>query len=238
MKSFTKFSHICNNFSQQKYLDSPVFNNVSRLNHSSRMNNTLQTKIKPFPENFLKVQKHPRNENDTTFFLDQLLSSNYISTYISKKMLIFARDYHNLPVVHCKYLIEFLGWNKLYFNLKFVVISLYSHLSSCAHLRELSRYKNEKQFSSVTLNWLKSTKTKWRFLVGITMFLGNKTNNGISLSLKHTCPLHVEDWRVRMSFFYCTANKRVQNSSTLDMAIKSYILELIDLVTVFKQAYL
>ena len=114
-------------------------------------------------------------------------------------MLIFARDYHNLPVVRSKYLIEFLGWNKLYFNLKFVVISLYSHLSSCTHLRELSRYKNEKQFSSVTLNWLKSTKTKWRFLVGITMFLGNKTNNGISLSLKHTCPLHVEDWRVRMS---------------------------------------
>ena len=69
-------SHVCNNFSQQKHLDSPVFNNVSRLNHSSRMNNTLQTKIKPFPENFLKVQKHPRNENDTTFFLDQPLSSN------------------------------------------------------------------------------------------------------------------------------------------------------------------
>ena len=35
-----------------------------------------------------------------------------------------------------------------------------------------------------------------------------------------------------MSFF--NANKRVENSSTLEMAIKSYILELLDLVTVFK----
>ena len=58
------------------HLGSPVFNNVNRLNHSSRMNNTLQTKVKPFPHNLLKVQKHPRNENDTTFFLDQPLSSN------------------------------------------------------------------------------------------------------------------------------------------------------------------
>ena len=68
--------------------------------------------------------------------------------------------------------------------------------------------------------------------MGITIFWGNTTNNGISLSLKHTCPLHVEDWRVRISFF--NANKRVVNSSTLEIAIRSYILKLLDLVTMFK----
>ena len=35
-----------------------------------------------------------------------------------------------------------------------------------------------------------------------------------------------------MSFF--NANKRVVNSLTLEMAIKSYILELLDFVTMFK----
>ena len=55
------------------HINSSVFNNVSRLNHSTGMKNTLQTKNKPFPHNLLKVQKHPRNENDTTFFLDHLL---------------------------------------------------------------------------------------------------------------------------------------------------------------------
>ena len=46
--------------------------------------------------------------------------------------------------------------------------------------------------------------------MGIAIFLGNKTDNGISLSLKHTCPLHVEDWTVIMSFI--NASKRVENS--------------------------
>ena len=36
-----------------------------------------------------------------------------------------------------------------------------------------------------------------------------------------------------MSFL--NANKRGENSSTLEMAIKSYILELVDLVTLIKQ---
>ena len=168
-------------------------------------------------------------------FLINCYHQTRLGTYINKKMLIFARDYCNLPVVHSKYLIEFLAWNKLYFNLKFVVVSLHLLLTSCVHLRELSRYKNENYFFSVTLNWLKSTKTKRRFLVRITIFWGNKTNNGISLSLKHTCPFHVEDWSVRMSFF--NASKRVQNSSTLQL-FKIYILELIDLGTVFKLVYL
>ena len=73
------------------------------------MNNTLQTKTKPLPYDLLKVEKRSQNENDSIVFLDQPLSSNYISTYVSKKMLIFERDYRNLPVVRSKYLIEFLA---------------------------------------------------------------------------------------------------------------------------------
>ena len=38
-------------------------------------------------------------------------------------MLIFARDYLNLPVVHSKYLIKFIAWNKHYFYLKSVVLN-------------------------------------------------------------------------------------------------------------------
>ena len=71
MKSFRKFSHISNNFSQQKHLDSPVFSNVSRLKHSSRMNSTLQTEIEHFLHNLLQVHK----QNDTTLLLDQSFSS-------------------------------------------------------------------------------------------------------------------------------------------------------------------
>ena len=37
---------------------------------------------------------------------------------------------------------------------------------------------------------------------------------------------------------FFNANKLVDNSSTLEMIIKSYILELLDLVTVFKMVYL
>ena len=51
-------------------------NNIIRLNHFSRMNNTLQKKIKYFPHNLLNAQKHPQNENDTTFSIDPPLSSN------------------------------------------------------------------------------------------------------------------------------------------------------------------
>ena len=51
-------------------------NNIIRLNHSFRINNTLQKKIKPFPHNLLNAQKHPQNKNGTTSSLDSPLSSN------------------------------------------------------------------------------------------------------------------------------------------------------------------
>ena len=66
-----KYFHIFALTSQNK-----TVNNIIRLNHSSRMNNTLQKKIKYFPHNFLNAQKHPQNENDTTFSIDPPLSSN------------------------------------------------------------------------------------------------------------------------------------------------------------------
>ena len=43
---------ICNNFLEHNWLDKPVFNNVSRLNHSSSMNNTVTSKTKHFPRLF------------------------------------------------------------------------------------------------------------------------------------------------------------------------------------------
>ena len=46
------FLPIFNNFFVQYCLDKPVFNNVSRLNHSSLMNITVTNKIKHFPRVF------------------------------------------------------------------------------------------------------------------------------------------------------------------------------------------
>ena len=66
-----KYFHIFALTSQNK-----TVNNIIRLNHSSRMNNTLQKKIKPFRNNFLNAQRHPQNENDSTFSIDPPLSSN------------------------------------------------------------------------------------------------------------------------------------------------------------------
>ena len=66
-----KFFHIFAITSQNK-----TVNNIIRLNHSFRINNTLQKKIKPFPHNLLNAQKHPQNKNDTTSSLDSPLSSN------------------------------------------------------------------------------------------------------------------------------------------------------------------
>ena len=65
-----KYFHIFAITSQNK-----TVNNIIRLNHSSRMNNTLQKKIKPFPHNLLIAQKHPQNENDTTSSIDPPFSS-------------------------------------------------------------------------------------------------------------------------------------------------------------------
>ena len=46
------FLRICNNFSEQNCLDKSLFNNVSILNHSSPMNNTVTNNIKHFLELF------------------------------------------------------------------------------------------------------------------------------------------------------------------------------------------
>ena len=46
------FLCICNNFSVQNCLDKPVFNNVSRHNHSPPINNIVTNKIKLFPQLF------------------------------------------------------------------------------------------------------------------------------------------------------------------------------------------
>ena len=43
---------ICNNFSEQNCLDKPFFNNGSRLDHSSPLNNSVTHKMKHFPQLF------------------------------------------------------------------------------------------------------------------------------------------------------------------------------------------
>lgn len=46
------FSPTYNNFAEQNCFDKSVFNNVSRLNHSSPINNTVTNEIKRFPKLF------------------------------------------------------------------------------------------------------------------------------------------------------------------------------------------
>ena len=55
-KDFSKFNYwkvfllISNNFTEQNFLDKSVFNNLSRLDHSAPMINTITNKIKHFSQ--------------------------------------------------------------------------------------------------------------------------------------------------------------------------------------------
>ena len=84
------FLPICNNFLEKNYLDKPVFNNVTKLNHSSLINNTVTNKIKHFPQLLnlgLKCNWHYfRSCSTITTGLDIYLS-NCIDDYICKGLL-------------------------------------------------------------------------------------------------------------------------------------------------------
>ena len=104
------FLCICNNFSVQNCLDKPVFNNVSRHNHSSPINNIVTNKIKLFPQLFpLSPQTVLKQRwqyvsvlwSIITTTLD-IYSYKYKDDYICKGLL---RG-------HNKYLVEFLLRNK------------------------------------------------------------------------------------------------------------------------------
>ena len=49
---------ICNNISEQNCPDKLIFNNLSRHNHSSPMNNTATSKVKPSSHFFTLVYRY------------------------------------------------------------------------------------------------------------------------------------------------------------------------------------
>ena len=54
------FFHLFSVTSHNKFaFDKPVFNSVNRLNHSSKINNTLRTKMKHFPHLFTSAPQIP-----------------------------------------------------------------------------------------------------------------------------------------------------------------------------------
>ena len=73
------FLSICNNFSEQSCLDKPVFNNVSRLNHSSPVNNSVTSKINHFPQLFaLKITLIARKITLLSFLISHYHQTRYM----------------------------------------------------------------------------------------------------------------------------------------------------------------
>ena len=77
---------IYNNVSEQNYLDKPVFNNVSRFNHSSLMNDTATKKTKHFPQLFTLVPLKKRALLSSLIKLDTYLYK-YKDDYICNGLL-------------------------------------------------------------------------------------------------------------------------------------------------------
>ena len=91
----------------------------------------------------------------------------------------------------------------------------HAFVSSCTHLRELHRYKNDLNlFLSVTLHWIYNYKCQTKvFSDGKTITRGN---NYTSLFMKRSCFLRVGGWRVSMFshlYFKCWKTRgRLLNS--------------------------
>ena len=71
----TVFLPICNNFLERNCLDKPAFNNISVINHSASMNNTVTNKTKLFPQLFA-LGPQIALKNRIAFYLDQPLPPN------------------------------------------------------------------------------------------------------------------------------------------------------------------
>ena len=89
------FPPVCNNFPERNCLNKPFFNNISKINHFSPVNNTVTNKITHLPQLFTIGPKIAL-KNGTTFYLDQPLPPNQIFTFVSIKMIIFSRVYCKL----------------------------------------------------------------------------------------------------------------------------------------------
>ena len=107
---------------------------------------------------------------------------------------------------------------------------VFSHIlcsGTRTHFRELPWYKNNNWFLSVTLHWLKQHHHQQHNSAKLGDFWTKKTifrcNNVTLLSVKHSCSLQVEGWRVRIfSYFFLNVGKWGGDAETLEMTIKSY----------------
>ena len=89
------FLRICNNFSKQICLSKPVFNNISRRDHSSLINNTIISKIKYFPQ-LLALGPQIALKRSWNCFLFLLIITTKLDMFNILDMFTFARVYCKL----------------------------------------------------------------------------------------------------------------------------------------------
>ena len=187
------FLPICNNFSLKNCLDRPVFNNVSRLNHSSPINNTEKNKTKHLPELYALGPQIALKQR-----LHYFLSWSTITTKL------YLCVYNHKDDCICKDLLQDICLVTINIWLNFLVEIkprlVYPFISPCIHFRNLPRYKNDNWFWCVTLHWTKYQRQTKVFCGGRIISRGN---NYTSLSLNYNCFLHVGSGRVRIfSYLY------------------------------------
>ena len=100
----------------------------------------------------------------------------------------------------------------------------------CNHFRDLPRRKKHNWFSSITLQWIKENQCQTK------VFWGNKTIYRVQIILPYTWNAVVfsglgAGWKKFFYIFVLNVGKREVDSQTLEMAIKSNMLQLVDLVT-------
>ena len=122
------FLLICNNFKEEICLSKPVFNNTSRRNHSSLINNTVTKKIKYFPE-LLALKADSRIRLPNIFFnVLQLLPplKRKLSDFRFRSIFIFNKKspkIANLPLTDRTLCLSFWRHNQNKRLLQFLKLS-------------------------------------------------------------------------------------------------------------------
>ena len=146
---------IFSNISDQNWLDKHVFNNVSRLNRSCPIKNTVRNKIKRFPQLFPLSQQIPLKQK-WHYFLPWSTIRTELNIYIykCKEANICKCLVQPISLVIIKYLIGFLALKNpcLHHNFVTLIENKLSVFSICTQIRELWRYKINNWFLSVTLH--------------------------------------------------------------------------------------
>ena len=78
----TVFLPIYNNFLERNCLDKPALNNISIINHSSSMNNTVTNKTKLFPQLFASGPQIALKKSH--YILSWLITTTKLDIYICK----------------------------------------------------------------------------------------------------------------------------------------------------------